>query len=72
MLHESPRVVTITRSSCGKAPDRDNLYGSMKPILDAMIDAGIILDDSPEHITLEVKWQKANKRKDQKVAVEVI
>lgn len=49
-----PRAqVTIDRRSRGQL-DKDNLYGSVKPVIDALRHACVLLDDSPDHITLTV------------------
>ena len=32
--------------------DEDNLTGSLKPVLDALVNVGILQDDSPKHIIL--------------------
>ena len=42
--------IKIERHACGVLPDVDNLYASAKPILDALVDCNIIVNDSPEHI----------------------
>lgn len=34
--------------------DRDNLYGGCKTLIDALKDFHLILDDSPDHIHLDV------------------
>lgn len=31
--------------------DADNLVGTLKPCIDAMVDAGLVRDDSPEYVT---------------------
>jgi hypothetical protein len=46
--------VTIVRYGRNKL-DRDNLYGSTKPIADALIVNGFIRDDSEDHIDLQVR-----------------
>lgn len=61
--------VEIIRYSA-KEPDRDGLYGSVKPILDAMqvaskrhpYGAFIIENDDNDHIDLHVRWEKASPR----------
>lgn len=61
--------VEIVRCSA-KEPDKDGLYGSVKPILDAMqvaskrhpYGAYIIENDSPDCIELSVRWEKASPR----------
>lgn len=42
--------------------DLDNLYGSCKLLLDAMVDLGIIPGDTPHHIDLVVKQEKSPER----------
>ena len=64
--------VYITRVAMGKEPDPDNLVASAKLILDALQDCNIIADDSPEHIDLDVRWQRAAKKADQKTIIEVL
>lgn len=59
--------VEIIRKTA-KEPDKDNLYGAVKPILDAMqvvskrhpYGAYIIENDDPDHIELVVRWEKAS------------
>ena len=63
--------VAITRKTCGKAPDTDNLYAANKLVLDAMQQANVIRDDSPDAIILTTKWERAAKRVEQGVIVEV-
>jgi len=46
--------LTITRK---RRLDRDNLVGGCKPLIDAIKDAGIIRDDSPGWLDLEVEQQ---------------
>src|SRR5712675_171259 len=50
--------VTMTRHS-SKRPDFDGLVSSFKHVLDGLIDAKIIQDDSPEHVSTEYCWDKA-------------
>ena len=45
--------VEIDRRSRGVL-DPDNLYGAMKPVIDGLRHAGVIEDDTPEHIELIV------------------
>lgn len=62
----SAKVEIIRRTS--KEPDPDGLYGSAKPILDAMqvkskrhpYGAHIIMDDSSDCIELKTSWEKAS------------
>ena len=43
--------------------DVDNLVGSMKPILDALVNVGFLRDDDPKHISLHVTQEKAKEPK---------
>ena len=49
--------VKITRQSYQEM-DPDNLKAACKIPLDALTRAGVIVDDSPKHITLEAVWQR--------------
>lgn len=61
-------AVRVERHS-SREPDIDNLYASVKPVLDALqplskrhpYGLGIIVDDSPRHISLDVIHVKAKK-----------
>lgn len=63
--------VKLTRMTTGKAPDPDNLTASAKLVLDALQQASVIVDDSPECIDLKVDWQRAASRAEQGVRVEI-
>lgn len=52
------KVVMIRFSS--RQPDYDNLVTSFKSVRDGLKDAGIIFDDSPNHIREEYRWEKCN------------
>jgi Holliday junction resolvase RusA-like endonuclease len=54
--------VLVTRYSPGSM-DIDNLYGSVKHLLDALIVNGFIVDDSAKHIELQVKQVKDNRKR---------
>ena len=41
--------------------DLDNLLSATKPCLDSLVLAGVIQDDSMNHITLELAWQQGKK-----------
>lgn len=51
--------------------DPDNAYASIKDLLDGIRDAGLILDDSEERITLEVNQEKAGKGEDERTRIEI-
>ena len=47
-----------------KQPDFDNLVGSFKPILDALVENGIIIDDAMKHMEVQnYKWIKCCPKK---------
>lgn len=51
--------VTVTIVRYGRQPlDTDNLIGGCKPLIDALKDHGLIVDDSPTHLTLHVEQQR--------------
>lgn len=55
--------LTLVRRST-KEPDRDNLYGSFKPVIDGLITAKIIEDDNPQVISkMSVRWEKIGQKK---------
>lgn len=47
----NPAIVRIVRYGANLL-DEDNLRGGMKPVIDALKAVGLIVDDSPRHITL--------------------
>jgi Holliday junction resolvase RusA-like endonuclease len=53
---------TFTRHSSNQ-PDLDNLGASFKACQDALVEAGIIVDDSPDVLTATYQWSKANPKK---------
>ena len=53
-----------------RAYDPDNLFGSTKVILDALVNIGFLADDSPANIRLTVQQVKA-KRKEVKTVVKI-
>ena len=63
--------VDIIRKTTGRAPDPDNLVASAKLILDALVDLQIILDDTPDHLELNVSWEHVKKKDLHAVSVEV-
>ena len=65
-------TVTITRVACGVRPDDDNLRSSAKLILDALVDARVLVDDSPSHVTHTVAWLRAAKPAEQRTVVHVV
>jgi Holliday junction resolvase RusA-like endonuclease len=63
-------VMVITRFGVRQL-DRDNLYGSMKLPIDGLRAAGIIEDDTEEHIDLTVKQERVSSWKDQRVEIAI-
>lgn len=55
------RVELVRASS--REPDPDALAQSFKPIIDGLVTAGVLEDDSPAHCALEVRWTRAPPRK---------
>lgn len=71
----TPAHLTLTQRAT-RPRDHDNFLASCKPLIDALgckasPSLGIIWDDSPEHLTIEVKTEKVAHRKDECVVVEV-
>lgn len=54
--------ITLTRYSSGK-PDFDGLVSSFKHVLDGLIEAGVIIDDSMDNVTTEYAWERAQPKK---------
>ena len=50
--------------------DRDNAFGAVKVIVDAAKAAGLIYDDRPAYLDLEVQQQKC-KRADKRTVIEM-
>ena len=49
--------------------DHDGAYSSVKPILDGLTEAGIIFNDSPKYIELEVKQIKIKQKSEEKTQI---
>jgi hypothetical protein len=47
------RVRYVSTTPSRRSRDPDNLIGACKPLLDGLRDAGVIIDDSHEHVTIE-------------------
>lgn len=61
--------VTITLHNA-RQYDRDNAYGACKPVMDAMKQLGMIVDDRAAYCDLTVKQEKS-RRKDKRTVIEV-
>ena len=55
--------VTITGTRYGKQPlDPDNLIGSLKPVIDALVSCNCLEDDTEKHVSIgEIKQKKLPK-----------
>jgi hypothetical protein len=62
---DTPCAVEIARRYCGRPMDEDNLHGAAKLPLDALVRAGVIPDDSPEHVRLTCTQERVAKRAEQ-------
>lgn len=60
------RRVTFTRCYAGRdrEMDRANMIGGMKPVLDAMVRAGLLVDDSPKWLDDRYEQQRVGKGED--------
>lgn len=61
-------VVVTVRSI--QPPDRDNLFSMVKPVVDGLKGLAIV-DDSPEHIVLDVCHERVGKRKDEGITIDL-
>lgn len=50
--------VTYVRSYRANAMDEDNLAASLKPVLDALVRIGVLVDDSPERLEIACLQRK--------------
>lgn len=64
-------VVRITRYST-RSLDPDNLYGSVKPLLDCLRYAGLVANDTEEAINLQVFQDPVKTRKEHHTRIELI
>ncbi len=55
-----------------KPMDKDNCYASLKGVVDGIVQAGVVKDDSNEYLDLEVKQIKVNRYNDEKVVLEIL
>lgn len=54
--------VVMTRHSSHE-PDFDNLAISFKPIMDGLVQAGVLIGDKASQVRVEYKWAKAKQHK---------
>lgn len=64
-------VVRIVRHAC-RLLDEDNLKGGVKPLLDCLKEAGLIEDDSPSAIELDVRQEKVFNKDHERTELEII
>lgn len=50
--HDAPAIVDATVHSSGRPGDSDNAWARLKPIIDAIVKQGLLVDDSPRWLTL--------------------
>lgn len=63
-------IISIKMYYAGISRDVDNLYASVKPILDGL--KGLVIkDDRPENVRLSVASEKVARRADERVEIEV-
>lgn len=62
--------VSIDRHSHGEL-DPDNLIGSVKPILDALRYAHVLVDDSPAHLVLKVTQRRCPRKAAPQTLIEI-
>jgi Holliday junction resolvase RusA-like endonuclease len=54
--------VTLVRLSSVE-PDHENLAMSFKPVLDALVHCGVLVDDGPAHVERVYRWEKVAPRR---------
>ena len=57
LKHRAKVLILVERK---KLLDKDNLYGGIKPLLDALVRLEFIVDDSAKWIDLDVTQEKSN------------
>ena len=62
--------VTLVNRTC-HPKDIDNLYGSVKPIIDGLVDAGVLPDDAAKFLDLQCRNEKVATLKSQEVLIEI-
>ena len=62
-IRNANRQVTLTGTRYGKkALDPDNLIGSLKPVLDALVWAEVLIDDTEQYIAIgKIRQEKLKK-----------
>lgn len=65
------RHVCIVRHSCGELDEHDNLPWGCKQIIDALVRARVLWDDSPKYVNVAYTQLWVKKKKEQKTVVVV-
>lgn len=65
------RIIVRFRSCRCKLLDTDNLYASVKDLLDGLQEAFLLPDDKEEDINLQVTQTKVSRRKDENTVIEI-
>ena len=62
---DGPRRVVIVRcyggGSCTRRLDRDNAWAGLKPLLDALVHQGLLVDDSDRHAEVYLLQEEARR-----------
>ena len=67
---QTPRQVIIT-SVRKRLLDKDNLYGSVKLLVDSMVKLKWLVDDRPAYLDLEVRQKKIEKGEKENTQIEI-
>jgi Holliday junction resolvase RusA-like endonuclease len=57
-INKKRKMSVVITSYRKRLLDLDNLVGGAKPLIDALCDMGLIVDDSPDWLDLEVKQKQ--------------
>lgn len=69
---ESPQRARLRITRCARRLlDEDNLSGGAKPLIDCVKQAGLIVDDSPEHIELIVRQRRVESLDEECTEIEI-
>ncbi len=58
LAHRKAKMVVTIEIVHGQLYDEDNLVGSVKPVLDALVNIGVLADDSSEYLKLRVEQRQ--------------
>ena len=68
-VHEVPSVSIVMYRV--RLLDTDNAYAATKPLLDCLCEVGLITDDSPSDINLEVRQEKVAHLNEQRTTLKI-